>query len=169
MCSSGIRRSWDIICRFYGLRGRSICLFSSPVCCSFAASLVLGTHLTHTSSSTVVIHYLKPKPTSAPGTPSNAHDIAAEITFDRRLAQISVGVDGLADSLVALTASRSQGIFIALSCLSSFTSGGNPALHSLGAICLHACGFSEEVGALFGAMGVLSAVAHIISVCTGFL
>ncbi|KAJ3534373.1 hypothetical protein NMY22_g6953 [Coprinellus aureogranulatus] len=111
----------------------------------------------------VVISYLKPKPTSPPGTTPNAHDIAAEVKFDRYLAQVSVGVDGLADSLVALTASRSQGIYIALSCLSSFTSGGNPTLHSLGAICLHACGYSSEVGTLFGAMGVLSAVAHIIS------
>lgn len=111
----------------------------------------------------IVISYLKPKPTSAQtGTP-NAHDIAAELKFDRYLAQISVGVDGLADSLVALTASRSQPIFVALSCLSSFTSGGNPALHSLGAVCLHACGYSAEVGTLFGAMGVLSAIAHIIS------
>ena len=114
--------------------------------------------------STVVISYLKPKPTSPPGTNPNAHDITAEVNFDRYLAQVSVGVDGLADSLVALTASRSQGIFTALSCLSSFTSGGNPTLHSLGAICLHACGYSSEVGTLFGAMGVLSAVAHIISV-----
>jgi hypothetical protein len=114
--------------------------------------------------STVVISYLKPKPTSPPGTNPNARDITAEVNFDRYLAQVSVGVDGLADSLVALTASRSQAMFTALSCLSSFTSGGNPTLHSLGAICLHACGYSSEVGTLFGAMGVLSAVAHIISV-----
>ncbi|RXW17588.1 hypothetical protein EST38_g8265 [Candolleomyces aberdarensis] len=111
----------------------------------------------------IVLSYLKPKPTSPPGSNPNAQDIASEIRFDRYLAQISVGVDGLADALVALTASRSQSIFITLSCLSSFTSGGNPALHSLGAICLHACGRSSEVGTLFGAMGVLSAIAHIIS------
>jgi hypothetical protein len=113
----------------------------------------------------VVLSYLKPKPTTPPGDSPNVHDIAAEIRFDRYLAQISVGMDGLADVLVALTASRSQFVYIALSCLSSFTSGGNPALHSLGAICLHACGYSSEVGTLFGAMGVLSAVAHIVSVC----
>ncbi|KAJ2915193.1 hypothetical protein MD484_g5221, partial [Candolleomyces efflorescens] len=75
----------------------------------------------------IVLSYLKPKPTTPPGSSPNAHDIAAEIRFDRYLAQISVGVDGLADALVALTAS------------------------------------SSEVGTLFGAMGVLSAVAHIIS------
>ncbi|KAF5327010.1 hypothetical protein D9619_004881 [Psilocybe cf. subviscida] len=110
----------------------------------------------------VLLPWLKPKPTSRTGTP-NAHDIAKELNFDRHLAQISLAVDGLADSLVALLTSTSQGVFTALSCLSSFTSGGNPALHSLGAICLHACGHSSEAGALFGAMGVLSAVGHIVS------
>lgn len=55
-------------------------------------------------------------------------------------------------------------MFVVLSCLSSFTSGGNPALHSLAAICLHALGYSDEAGALFGALGVLNSVAHIISV-----
>ncbi|KAJ2915426.1 hypothetical protein MD484_g4989, partial [Candolleomyces efflorescens] len=114
----------------------------------------------------IVLSYFNPKPTSPPGSSnSNAHDIAAEIKYDRYLAQVSVGMDGVADALVALMASRAhfQYAYIALSCLSSFTSGANPALHSLGAICLHACGASSEVGALFGAMGVLSAVAHVIS------
>lgn len=110
----------------------------------------------------ILISYFKPKPTSTDDVP-NAHDIAAELNFDRYLAQISLGVDGLADSLVAITSSRSQPIFVMLSCMSSFTSGGNPALHSLGAVCLHACGHSSEAGSLFGAMAVLSAVAHIIS------
>jgi len=54
-------------------------------------------------------------------------------------------------------------MFVVVSCLSSFTSGGNPALHSLGAICLHALGYSDDVGAMFGAFGVLNSVAHIIS------
>lgn len=98
------------------------------------------------------------------GTVPGPAEIAAELSFDRRLAQVSLAVDGFADSMVALTGNRSQPIFVLLSCLSSFTSGGNPALHSLGAICLHACGLSSDVGALFGAMGVLSAIAHVVSV-----
>lgn len=73
-------------------------------------------------------------------------------------------MDGLADALVAVVSNKSQPIFIALSCLSSFTSGGNPALHSLGAVCLHACGYGSDVGALFGAIGVVSAIGHIVSV-----
>lgn len=104
---------------------------------------------------------MKPKGT---GTRPNARDIAAEINFDRYLAGVSVAIDGLADSLVAVISSRSSSVFVALSCLSSFTSGGNPALHSLGAVCLHACGRDSEVGALFGAMGVVSAIGHIVSV-----
>jgi hypothetical protein len=86
------------------------------------------------------------------------------MNFDRFLAGISLAVDGLADTLVAAVANKSEGVFIGLSCLSSFTSGGNPALHSLAAVCLHACGRGSEVGALFGAIGVLSAIGHIISV-----
>lgn len=86
------------------------------------------------------------------------------MNFDRFLAGISLAVDGLADTLVAALANKSESVFVGLSCLSSFTSGGNPALHSLAAVCLHACGHGTEVGALFGAVGVLSAIGHIISV-----
>lgn len=111
----------------------------------------------------IVISYFKPKATDPGSRSPGARDVVAELKFDRTLAQISIGVDGLADALVAITASRSQPIFVALSCLNSFTSGGNPALHSLGAICIHAIGFSSEVGSLFGAIAVVSAVAHIFS------
>ncbi|KAJ3514068.1 hypothetical protein NLJ89_g2588 [Agrocybe chaxingu] len=111
----------------------------------------------------IVLSYLKPKSTTTPGQSPNARDISAELNFDRYLASLSLFVDGFADSLVAITSSRSQTVFYTLSCLSSFTSGGNPALHSLGAVCLHACGRGSEVGALFGALGVLSAIGHIIS------
>ncbi|KAF8907370.1 major facilitator superfamily domain-containing protein [Gymnopilus junonius] len=111
----------------------------------------------------ILLSYLKPKSTSSSGSTPNAHDISAELNFDRYLAAISLAVDGFADSLVALTSHNSQPLYYALSCLSSFTSGGNPALHSLGAVCLHACGRGSEVGALFGALGVLSAIGHIVS------
>ncbi|KAF8071921.1 major facilitator superfamily domain-containing protein [Lyophyllum atratum] len=110
----------------------------------------------------IVISYLKPK-TSVPGTASDPVHIAAEMKFDKRLAQASLAIDGMADALVALVPTSSQVTYIGLSCLSSFTSGGNPALHSLGAVCLHACGYGSEVGALFGGIAVLSAIAHIFS------
>jgi hypothetical protein len=86
------------------------------------------------------------------------------LIFDKYLAQISLFVDGFADAVVAAISNKSQSMFVILSCLSSFTSGGNPALHSLSAICLHAVGHSDEAGTLFGALGVLNSVAHIISV-----
>lgn len=84
--------------------------------------------------------------------------------FDKRLSRWSLFVDGTADGLIALLPA-SQGSFIALSCLSSFTSGGNPALHSFGAVCLHAAGRSSEVGTLYGSLGFMGATAHIIAVC----
>jgi hypothetical protein len=86
------------------------------------------------------------------------------MSFDKRLAGWSLFIDGTADVLVAITPSASEIGFIVFSSLSSFTSGGNPAMHSLGAVCMHAAGRSSEVGSLFGAMAFLSAVAHVISV-----
>lgn len=65
---------------------------------------------------------------------------------------------------MAITPATSAIPFVVFSCLSSLTSGGNPAMHSLGAVCLHAAGRSSEVGSLFGAFAVLSAMAHTISV-----
>lgn len=104
----------------------------------------------------VVVAYFKPK------AGSQGFSIYSEMNFDKRLAQCSFAIDGLADALVAITPASAP-LFTALSCLNSFTSGGNPAAHSLGAVCLHASGHSSEAGALFGAMAVLSAIAHTIS------
>ncbi|KAJ7707652.1 major facilitator superfamily domain-containing protein [Mycena rosella] len=109
----------------------------------------------------VIISYFKPKiPATGASSPES---VALELQFDKRLAQASLSVDALADLLVAISPSSSQVSFIAYSCLSAYTSGGNPALHSLGAVCLHALGHGSETGRLFGALGVLSAVAHTIS------
>ncbi|KAJ4477204.1 major facilitator superfamily domain-containing protein [Lentinula aciculospora] len=106
----------------------------------------------------LIVNYLKPK-----HQPTDPLSIWSELRFDKLLAQASLFVDASADALVAIVPSSSQSAFVAFSCLSSFTSGGNPTLHSLGAVCLHASGRSSEVGSLFGAMAVLSAVAHVIS------
>ncbi|KAJ3997400.1 major facilitator superfamily domain-containing protein [Lentinula boryana] len=106
----------------------------------------------------LVVNYLKPK-----HQPNDPLSIWSELRFDKLLAQASLFVDASADALVAIVPSSSQPAFVAFSCLSSFTSGGNPTLHSLGAVCLHASGRSAEVGSLFGALAVLSAVAHVIS------
>lgn len=110
---------------------------------------------------TVVISYFKPHLEAGAITPES---IASEMRFDKNLARCSLAVDGLADALVAITPTSSQPTFLALSCLSSLTSGGNPSLHSLGAVCLHASGRGSEIGAFFGGIAVISAVGHIISV-----
>ncbi|KAF8825167.1 hypothetical protein HHX47_DHR7000522 [Lentinula edodes] len=106
----------------------------------------------------VIVNYLKPK-----HRPTDPLSIWSELRFDKLLAQASLFVDASADALVAIVPSSSQPAFVAFSTLSSFTSGGNPTLHSLGAVCLHASGRSSEVGSLFGALAVLSAIAHVIS------
>ncbi|KAF8627018.1 hypothetical protein AX15_004599 [Amanita polypyramis BW_CC] len=112
----------------------------------------------------IVISFLKPKASvTGPGSTSNPQNLASELRFDRLLAQSSLMLDFTLDLMVVLISRNSQITFIILSCITSFTSGGNPSLHSLGAICLHACGYSSEVGTLFGAKAVLSAVAHVIS------
>ncbi|KAJ7285049.1 major facilitator superfamily domain-containing protein [Mycena rebaudengoi] len=135
----------------------------------FGCNFLLGTQLWTSRAINllvllpIVISYFKPKVSLVGSGTLSAHDIALELQFDRRLAQISLGVDGLADLLVAVSPSSSQLSFLAFSCLSSFTSGGNPALHSLGAVCLHALGHGAETGRLFGALAVLSAVSHSIS------
>ncbi|KAJ3893293.1 hypothetical protein GG344DRAFT_75175 [Lentinula edodes] len=106
----------------------------------------------------LIVNYFKPK-----HRPTDPLSIWSELRFDKLLAQASLFVDASADALVAIVPSSSQPAFVAFSTLSSFTSGGNPTLHSLGAVCLHASGRSSEVGSLFGALAVLSAIAHVIS------
>ncbi|KAF7374844.1 hypothetical protein MSAN_00370400 [Mycena sanguinolenta] len=109
----------------------------------------------------ILISYFKPKtPITGASTPES---IALELQFDRRLARASLSVDALGDVLIVMAPASSQISFIAASCLSSFTSGGNPALHCLGAVCLQALGYSSETGRLFGAVGVLNAIAHSIA------
>ncbi|KAJ7756488.1 major facilitator superfamily domain-containing protein [Mycena maculata] len=109
----------------------------------------------------VIVSYFKPK-TAITGA-SSPESIALELQFDRRLAQASLSLDAFADLLVAISPASSQAPFIVFSCLSSFASGGNPALHSLGAVCIYALGHGSETGRLFGAIGVLSAISHSIS------
>ncbi|KAJ8503024.1 hypothetical protein ONZ45_g11222 [Pleurotus djamor] len=110
----------------------------------------------------IVINYFKP-PTKPTASGEQERDIPAELRFDRKIAGYSLFVDGFSDFCVFLTPISSQSAFIFFSCLTSLTSGGNPAVHSLGAVCLHAAGRGDEVGTLFGALAVLSAIAHTIS------
>ncbi|KAF7316804.1 hypothetical protein HMN09_00413500 [Mycena chlorophos] len=87
----------------------------------------------------LIVKYLKPKvPITGASTPE---EIASEL--------------------------RSDVAFVAASGLSAFTSGGNPALQSLGAVCLFALGYGSESGKLFGAIGVLNAISHSFSASPG--
>lgn len=134
---------------------------SKSSCCTTQWVFGLLFH-SYVLTSPVIISYFKPK--TSTGTALQPRELVEELRFDRHLAQASLLLDGTADLLVAIASGNSETIFIALSCVTSFTSGSDPALHSLGAVCLHACGYSSEVGTLLGAKAVLSAVAHIVSV-----
>ncbi|KAI0048291.1 MFS general substrate transporter [Auriscalpium vulgare] len=89
--------------------------------------------------------------------------LASAIRFDRRIVSISFFTDASANALVVLSPTSSQALFVLLTSLNSLTSGGNPALHSLGAVSLQAMGKGGELGLVFGALGVVNAVAHIIA------
>ncbi|KIL65823.1 hypothetical protein M378DRAFT_76424 [Amanita muscaria Koide BX008] len=111
----------------------------------------------------IVISYSKPKTSSAATASLSPRELVAELQFDRQITQASLVLECVSHLLVVLLSRNSEAVFVVLSCAGSFTSGVNPALYSLGAICLHACGYSSEVGALFGAKAVLAAIAYAIS------
>ncbi|KAH8995633.1 major facilitator superfamily domain-containing protein [Lactarius akahatsu] len=93
---------------------------------------------------------------------SPAH-LAAAIRFDQRIAAISLFTDASANALVAISPTSSQPLFVFLTSLGALTSGGHPALQSLGAVSLRAMGKGNEVGLVFGALGLVNAVSHIVA------
>ncbi|THH16571.1 hypothetical protein EW146_g4090 [Bondarzewia mesenterica] len=109
-----------------------------------------------------VLTYFSPdrNKTSAHSTPEN---LASALRFDQRIAMISFFTDASANALVSISPTSSQALFILFTSLNSLTSGGNPALNSLGAVSLQAMGRGREIGLVFGAMGIVNAVGHIIA------
>ncbi|KAA1476081.1 hypothetical protein DENSPDRAFT_861057 [Dentipellis sp. KUC8613] len=111
-----------------------------------------------------VLTYFAPKRAKhASPNSANAMHLARSLQFDQRIAAISFFTDASANALVALSPTSSQALFIMFTSLNSLTSGGNPALHSLGAVSLQAAGNGGEFGLVFGALGLVNAVAHIIA------
>ncbi|KAF8499790.1 major facilitator superfamily domain-containing protein [Russula emetica] len=92
----------------------------------------------------------------------NAH-LASAIRFDRRIAAISLFMDASANALIAVSPTSSQALFVFLTSLNALTSGGHPALQSLGAVSLRAMGKGNEIGLVFGALGLANAVSHIVA------
>ncbi|KAI0320781.1 major facilitator superfamily domain-containing protein [Amylostereum chailletii] len=109
-----------------------------------------------------VLSYFAPDRPRANARSSPTH-LAAAIRFDRFVAALSFFTDASANALVVLSPTSSQVLFILFISLNSVTSGGNPALHSLGAVSMQAMGKGEELGLVFGALGVVNAVAHIVA------
>lgn len=73
-------------------------------------------------------------------------------------------MDASANALIAMAPTSSQALFVFLTSLNALTSGGHPALQSLGAVSLRAMGKGNEMGLVFGALGISNAVSHIVAV-----
>jgi len=72
-------------------------------------------------------------------------------------------MDASANALIAISPTSSQPLFVFLTSLNALTSGGHPALQSLGAVSLRAMGKGNEMGLVFGALGLSNAVSHIVA------
>jgi hypothetical protein len=112
---------------------------------------------------TVILAYFSSNHTAPTDDLTHAH-VASAIRFDRRIAAISLFMDASANALIAVSPTSSQALFVFLTSLNALTSGGHPALQSLGAVSLRAMGKGNEMGLVFGALGVANAVSHIVAV-----
>ena len=90
--------------------------------------------------------------------------LSQDLKFDYRIAQCSIVIDTLAYLLTLLAPASSQLLFVCFTCLSSFTAGVNPAIHSLAVSFLHSLNSDANVGQMFGGMSMLQAVAHTMQV-----
>jgi len=112
---------------------------------------------------TVILAYFSSNHTAPTNDLTHAH-LASAIRFDQRIAAISLFMDASANALIAVSPTSSQALFVFLTSLNALTSGGHPALQSLGAVSLRAMGKGNEMGLVFGALGVANAVSHIVAV-----
>lgn len=156
--------SSDYLCLFSGSFKTLTCLCSCRVSAVYADFTLA---LTEPNFHSAFVSYFKPRPA-----PSSCEwtftDMSQKVAFDRKLTRISLLIDAIYDVLTFFLPSQSfSTLFAILLCLTSFTSGGNPAMHlpcTPAALVLRQQGRSDEIGKLFGALAVLPAVAHIISV-----
>ncbi|KZV76316.1 MFS general substrate transporter [Peniophora sp. CONT] len=109
---------------------------------------------------TVLAYFAPKRPTNNNAT---LFSLSQAIVFDRAVTAISYFTDATANALVVLAPSSNQGLFIFLTSLNSITSGGYPALQSLGAVTLQNMGRGSEIGLVFGAMGLINSASHIIA------
>lgn len=112
---------------------------------------------------TVILAYFSSHHNATTNDSTHTH-LASAIRFDQRIAAISLFMDASANALIAVSPTSSQALFVFLTSLNALTSGGHPALQSLGAVSLRAMGKGNEMGLVFGALGVANAVSHIVAV-----
>lgn len=117
----------------------------------------------HLHPVTVILAYFSSNRTSRTRI-STPVRLASAIRFDRRIAAISLFMDASANALIAIAPTSSQPLFVLLTSLNALTSGGHPALQSLGAVSLRAMGKGDEMGLVFGALGLSNALSHIVAV-----
>jgi hypothetical protein len=147
------------------------CLHSPP-----DALCVLSTCTLHVQliffPAVVLISTFKPKPpspaaltTSVSGTPSNLVSVhlARSIAFDLCVARASLLLEITSHTLIALHLSSSPLLFTGFACIDALATGTTPALESL-AICIlqRSRQGNTELGALFGGLGMLTALGQTI-------
>ena len=91
--------------------------------------------------------------------------LSQDMKFDYRIAQCSIFVDTMAYVLTLIAPAASQVLFICFTSLSSFTAGGNPAIHSLAVSYLFAYNNDANVGQMFGGISMLQAISRTLQVC----
>ncbi len=126
-------------------------------------SLIILRHILYLHLVTVILAYFSSNHTAPTKDSTHVH-LASAIRFDQRIAAISLFMDASANALIAISPSSSQALFVFLTSLNALTSGGHPALQSLGAVSLRAMGKGNEMGLVFGALGLSNAVSHIVAV-----
>jgi len=126
-------------------------------------SPVILRYVLHPHFVTVILAYFSSNHTAPTKNSTHTH-LASAIRFDRRIAAISLFMDASANALISVSPTSSQALFVFLTSLNALTSGGHPALQSLGAVSLRAMGKGNEMGLVFGALGLSNAVSHIVAV-----
>ncbi len=106
-----------------------------------------------------------PASTTSLNPPPPPPSLLAQVKYDLLVAITSYCFDIVSNSLVAIGPADSVPFFVFATALGCVTSGALPVLYSLSAGLLQAkTGSTRDIGQLYGAMSVVSAVSHAIQV-----
>jgi hypothetical protein len=142
--------------------------------CAYCHQLSCPLHLPTNPLSPVLMSTFKPSspaPSTSVSEPSSnlAPVLARSITFDLCVARASLLLDIASHSLVAFHLSTSPLVFVGVTSISALASGTHPALESLAiSILQRSQKGSPDIGALFGGLGMLTALGSILAVSPSF-